>query len=498
MDTDTPEVRRDRLWSRACALFLALIFGYAILRAWIVSVTHDEALNILRGAFLPVHDIVSFDVGSVHHLLNTLLIRPVVAVFGLSLFTIRIPALLGCLLFLVSAFKISGLVSRGHRRLLGTLLFCCNPFLLEFFSLARGYSLGLGFLLWGVYLALLGLSRSHSRRRSIAIAAACFLACLSHLSFAYPCCALLTLHLIVEVLDLRAENSKRLLRLAMERSLPAVVTGLALVAVYGPPILEKKLGISSNEGQRGFFADVIGSVIKASGYDQPYFGEQLAWLCGGVVACIVIASAVLALRLLRSEIKREEADRYLLFSLGLLLVLGLELLVNRHLLGIGYINNRFALALIPLGSLLALSLWECLTRLSRSSLVRLHDPLFKLLVGLLLAHGLFSLNVTHTRLWRFDASTRLMLEIVQRDVEGRRSRDPVRMGVWWLYEPAINFYKVVDELNWLRVVDRNGADGQFDYYYLDQSHRQLVKKYDLEILREFPLSHSLLAAPRGR
>lgn len=93
------------------------------------------------------------------HLLNTLLIKLCVALFGVSELVLRLPALAGQLLFLAAVYKILTRFFDRAFLLPGIVLLAFQPFLLDLFSAARGYSLALGFMLWGVYFLLRQLER---------------------------------------------------------------------------------------------------------------------------------------------------------------------------------------------------------------------------------------------------------------------------------------------------------------------------------------------------
>ena len=130
-----------------------ITFLYVCVRAYLLSITYDEAFTFLYHALRPYLDILTFagPVKSNSHLLNTFLIKFFVGIFGISEFTIRIPALLGFLVYLIAICKILRLFLKEWYLILGICLLMLNPFMLDFFSCARGYSLGLGFFALSLY-----------------------------------------------------------------------------------------------------------------------------------------------------------------------------------------------------------------------------------------------------------------------------------------------------------------------------------------------------------
>lgn len=79
-----------------------------------------------------------------NHVLYSILAKTCITLFGLTEFTLRIPSLLGGLLYLVVVFHLSRrLLGEGWLRLLAVALLCLNPHLTDFMSAARGYGLAL-------------------------------------------------------------------------------------------------------------------------------------------------------------------------------------------------------------------------------------------------------------------------------------------------------------------------------------------------------------------
>jgi len=106
-------------------------FAWAIVRASVQAATGDEAGTYVF--FVARHDPYQWFPAANNHVLNSLLMRGFVSVFGLSHLTVRAPALIGALLYIAAAFGLSKLVSfRWSVRLP---LFVClvyNPFIFDF------------------------------------------------------------------------------------------------------------------------------------------------------------------------------------------------------------------------------------------------------------------------------------------------------------------------------------------------------------------------------
>lgn len=128
------------------ALF-AMAFLYIIGRGVWLSLTIDEALSFFH---LSETSIISAN----DHFLNSQLMRFCMAVFGESEWSLRLPNMLSFGLFGVAGFRLLKPIQEPVLFTIGSLLFFFQPFVLEFFSLARGYGLGLSFAIFALAIAM--------------------------------------------------------------------------------------------------------------------------------------------------------------------------------------------------------------------------------------------------------------------------------------------------------------------------------------------------------
>jgi len=132
------------------AAYLALVsvlsggfFAYAVLRAIRVPFTIDEAQTYIR--YLSAAPSAIFDFGVANnHFLNTLLAKLFSSIFGSGELVLRLPSLLSYALYLYFGFRLLDRFVSPMTAVLGFLLLNLNPYVLDFFSLSRGYGLSLG------------------------------------------------------------------------------------------------------------------------------------------------------------------------------------------------------------------------------------------------------------------------------------------------------------------------------------------------------------------
>ena len=136
-----------RLLSWAILLFA---FGLAVYRADVQTITHDESLTYEWFLEQGVGHLLNYN--PANHVLQTLLAKPIVKIFGVSEFNLRVPSLIGAAVYLVTTFFLCRrLFGDGIGLLLSVAMLSLNPLVMDFMVAARGYGLGLAGLSVAMY-----------------------------------------------------------------------------------------------------------------------------------------------------------------------------------------------------------------------------------------------------------------------------------------------------------------------------------------------------------
>ena len=501
---------RDAVYNYIAYLIIFSAFMYCALRAYLLSITHDESITYLIHASGSYHEIFTFalSITSNNHLINTVLIKILINIFGLSEFAMRIPALIGSALYLFGILKLLQLFLKRQFLLIGLCLLIFNPILLDFFSLARGYSLAIGFMTVGLYFTFKTVTKPEYKQSGRDLHIACamlLLAVLAQLAFLtvyfsiITIFALIALNKIVSMIKQREPRAlifKRFLYRVVFITAPGLII---LPTIYNRAAMKRITRyVEDYGGSQGIWEDTITSLLDATLYNKSYLNVNIVFLLKIVIAISLVISILIILYKLIKRTEFKLIDRYMVLITAVLLLLSSVLIVLNLFFGIRYVVGRSALYYFPLWMILFVILLEQTRRLQGTLSTRLLPAFFYLFTIIGVLHFLNVANFSHSFIYKHDASTKIMMSRVIKLTEGKAlGRDSIRIGVDWKYEPSMNFYRSKYQLVWLTQVSRESPDGNFDFYYLDnnQTNRALIAKHKLLVIEQFDITNTLLAVP---
>ena len=240
----------------------ACAFLWIVARACVQSLTIDESDTFL--AYVVRANLSDWEASSNNHVLNSLLMRLFVMVFGASPFTIRLPAVIGAAVYIAAVYFLVRLIT-PNLVLQWSLLVClvASPFVMDYLVAARGYSLALAFLTCAITLAVRHKQRGGSPYRAAAlISISAALSVCANFSFAIADVATGLLILIWMWGDAAASRVKTLAALV----LPGLGVGYFFV---GPTVLGWPKGQFTWGAQS--LQDTGRSLLEASLYEpNPY------------------------------------------------------------------------------------------------------------------------------------------------------------------------------------------------------------------------------------
>lgn len=244
--TDSPASSREGVVYFGLA---ALMLMYVVLRAAYVPFVHDEATSFIAyaqpGTFLPFASMWDAN----NHYLNSLCGHIGYRVFGLHPLALRWASVLSYLLFAWCVWRLGARTERPLIRwLLWSALLAC-PFMLDFFSLFRGYGPAMALLLLAVHQASRYLE-SHSER-SLAVSLLAMNAAMGFMLGLLPLALVLLMALFTAASRVRRH----------------IVIGIALGMIPLIPIAllanhMAALGLLYQGDTDGYASTTIGSLVK--------------------------------------------------------------------------------------------------------------------------------------------------------------------------------------------------------------------------------------------
>jgi len=459
-------------WILIAALAVGLA-GTTFHKALTASFTHDESLTFNHFVNAPLADIFSYRIASSNnHLLNTLLMKASAAIFGISPFALRLPNLLAYLGFMV--FSLLLLRKTAPWIMLpGFMLINCNPYLLDFFALARGNGLSYCFLMGSLWFFV----RFDKRRKtgdyflSILFAS---LGVLCHYTLLYYLLSLVIAGNLWPLL-------KRLITrdpgsfspgMFVKMNLANLLFFVALGLVIAGPLRKLSAGDQFYYGgDAGFWKDTVGSLVETFFYGVRY-GDALRISVQLMVPGVVISVIILLLRAVFRHDRRLVTESLVLPVVFLVLFLLVIINISHfYLFGSKLLIRRFALFYYPLFMLCLVYLADLVVRRTRFRPV----PVFLMngLAFLFFLHTFFAFSSTTYLDWEYDSSTARVLKMLEADVNQNKPQRNVTLGISWPFEPSVNFYRTAWGFRWLKEATRDGPSVRTDYYYV--LHEDMLK-----------------------
>lgn len=492
------EPAASTLCDRVLLIVMLALLVFTGIRAYVLSITHDEVLSALIHAKAPLGDIFAHSVGTQganNHLLNTLLMKFFSSFFGDGEIILRLPALIGHSIYLIAIYRLCSFFFQGWRRILSVLLLITSPFLVDFFSCARGYSLGIGFsmLALSVVLPLLASSHRISIKRFIVFIVLIDLAVLSNVIFTNMLIALVLVILISDIYLAMTGGSKLMAAAGscLHRFIVPLIAGaIPLLVIYRPEVVGRiRAGMGGYGGKNGLWQDTVQTLVECSLYDRSYPLITTVSIMA-VIAFFVIVGILISLY--KTNTNNSLAKNAQVTVISIILLVCFVMVVQFHLFSVPYAVDRSALFLIPLYLLYLLLLFDYGSKIKSRLVGIMIMAVTGLFLGLLLMHQVSCLNLTHYYLWRFDASAKDAMQRIS-DLGRKDQKRPRTIGVTWQLEPAMNYYRFRFGVDWIPLIDRSSPDGEYDVYYVAQHERYVVEKRELTAIEEYPISGCVLA-----
>ncbi len=419
----------------ALVISASLAFLWAVARACVQSVTMDEADTYLK--FVGRAEIFHWFPAANNHILNSALIRLFTSIFGLSHLTLRLPALLGAGIYIAACLYLCVLLP--DKISLTLPLFVClvyNPFVADFFALARGYGMASAFLVCAIAaVASIPFRKIAPMKGLAACSVFVGLSFCANFSFAFA-----NLAVLAAGFWWIFRSSGFSWRLLGAAALPgALVT--AVIAL--PTILQWPSG-QLYEGAmsvRLWFGSVIHWSLSEV---NPEIANPLVFRILHAIEhrLFPVLGLAVAWRLVTLVVNRQTVAQSPIAGLAAMLGCAIILAtlthwIAFHVFGLLLPYNRTALFYVPLGTLFvgALAAIPVNSRGSRISATACVTVLYAFA-----GYFLFCMRLTWTGETRFNADVRSAYSVL---APYNHTYCVDTVGVDWLYSSALEFYRVL-------------------------------------------------------
>ncbi len=474
--------QRDQKWSSFIFISISLcLLGYSISRAWLLSFTIDEAYSYMNYVKDTYWNIFTYKFNtSNNHVLNSLLMKLSTELFTPTEFILRLQSTLGHIIFLLCSWAVLKDIRNPWFRLGGFILLNTNPFVLDFFSLARGYGLAGGLMMASLYF-LMKYIQSH-KNTGLWLALCTISAGLSAMAnfswlnymLSVSCIALLWAVYVQYQFKNRSFFLKSLIALFLSGApfffyLIKIATKLKMAneLYYG--------------GRKGFWTDTLGSLIDSTFYHANY--PQFITILFQVII-ILISTGGLTFFLHRLMIKKEPAEKYGFFiAVSAILVITVLSTIIQHLLfNNPYLLDRSAILFIDLFALFASYLFYYTYSSFKFTII-----LYVILLCGYMFNFILAINFTHTKIWIQQSDIKNMM----RDLDGiRLKKDPAKkdwyVSARWDCCPAADFYRDIYHYTWLNPIEVRPPTLKEDYFFYPENDHDTIARAKYKIIKEYP------------
>ena len=252
------------------------VFAFIIAKAVTVQVTTDEAYTLTILTKETVWNLVSYESSYTNnHILNSLLCKLSFGIFGMNQVAGRLPNILSFILYFWFVWQFSRRFFKDDFvGLMFVAVMLGNPYMIEFFALARGYGLSIALMMTSIYFAANYVLANHRRSLSISLMFA-ILSVYAQFALLHFFLGLNFLIFTFEVQKyLKTENRDELLRGVGMQIIATILLGILVYAPFKAILKDNQI---SYYGSKNIWDDSIVSLISRSLYGQGYFSGHKRW-----------------------------------------------------------------------------------------------------------------------------------------------------------------------------------------------------------------------------
>ncbi len=462
------------------------ILTYLIVKALTMQITHDESYTVEILSKQPIWDLITYKSSYTNnHILNTLLVKFLFFIFNSFNHSLaRVPNIAAFVVYFYYCFRFSQrYISDNWVGLMFISVMCCNPYLLDFFALIRGYGLSIGLEMASIYFAARFVLDNYSKGLIISLLLSAFsvYAQFATLHFYLGLNLLIAIYLLNNYLK-NKENK------ALIKGLFIQFLGVLFLAflIYLPI----KAIIKNNEiayyGTDGFWGSTLTSLIKNSVYNQHYFknDKSVEYFKLLTLVLFFLLTAFISFNLGEKSTKKLEKTYPSVFATFLFFSTAFSVVAQFHLLDNQYVVDRTALFFYPLLALLMPIIPIFFGRIRKELSVFISI----LFIVFSINHIRRSNTIHEYREWWYDKNTYEIMDFLKKEYDNSDKKRPIKLSTNWLFCPSFTYHQLDKKADYLEKIQYHkqiDTTNVYDFYYTTQeevpqlkSHYQVVKEFD--------------------
>lgn len=474
--------------SRSVKRLIALAIGLglvviAIYQAVTESMTHDECVTHLVYVFRSYWDIFTWERPWTNsHILNTMFMKLGEDLFGPGELQWRYHSILALVLYLAGIYR---LLQKLPVVLFASafILLSCQTYMLDYFSLARGYGLSLALMVWSLHYLVEYLRAASYKHQVLGL----ILAVLSFYANFIMLHYLVAYGVIAFILSPRWHYLDRSIWARIKQiTLPMILVALAILPLAWPllsKLVDYKLDfVASGAFWDGTIQNYVLDEFRAS-WIEP-FSLQIRW----ALQILISISGIMCIGFVAF---RHWTKQRLLVTVNLVfwMLIGFAFLTNEYR-GTGFPESRMSLHIFFLLSLNTVLMMHFIN--SRFQLGK-----WVLAIAALIMSIHFVTNWNHHGLadWKFNRYDKMVILEIRDDIRSTIDSDQtVSVHTQPLYTPVLEFYRRVYRPQGLVFITDVASFDTADYAYVANWDETLLPPAEWELLKAFqpPHVHCLL------
>ena len=461
-------------WILPLALGLGIL-TYLIVKSLVMQITCDEAYTVMVLAKQPVWDLITYKSSYTNnHILNTLLVKGLLWIFDSTNHSLaRVPNIVAFIFYFYYCLRFSQrYIADNWVSLMFVTVMCCNPYMLDFFALIRGYGISIGLLMGSVYFIARYMLDNHSKSLPLSM----LLAVLSVYAQFATLHFYLGLNLFVFIFLLKNYLKTKQKKVFLYGIGVQVLAFIGLVALIYLPI---RAIIKDNQiayyGKDGFWENTITSVISGSLYSQGYFSEHTIEVFK-ILTIVLFFIIVAYISYVSGEKTREKSEKSYpsVFAVSLFVCTALSAILQFHILKNQYVVDRTALFFYPLLAIMMPIIPLFMGRFKHWARIFV----CVLFIAFSLNHIKRGCMLNNYREWWYDVHTFEILDMLKAEYDKTDKKQPLRLHTTWMFHPSFLYHREESKIDWiapLQFISAPDTVKVYDFYYTTRDEMPVLK-----------------------